>query len=128
MKLSTAIVAASIAAAAAVSCSDNGTPAEQRGVGAQCVTQSDCKEGLDCLDFKGGYCGLSGCTHDSDCPEGSACILSYQPGTNYCFLVCVDKSDCNHFRAVDYESNCSSNVTFADGAKGRKACVPPSGN
>jgi hypothetical protein len=109
----------------AVSCSPN--EANQKGVGASCSTDKDCQSGQTCLNFKGGYCGVKGCFHDTDCPTGSACV-AYVDGSNYCFLTCVEKIDCNQNRPAEYESNCSSNVTFVDGKQGdRKACVPPSG-
>ena len=72
--------------------------ANQAGVGAQCGMTSDCTTaGEVCLtEFNGGYCGLAGCLHDSDCPQGSACVTDNQ--TNYCFLVCSTKTDCNLHR------------------------------
>jgi hypothetical protein len=46
---------------------------------------------------------------------------------NYCFLICVDKPDCNPRRSLENESNCTSSLTFIDGTMGRKVCNPPSG-
>ncbi|HEX5058101.1 MAG TPA: hypothetical protein VFV99_02020 [Kofleriaceae bacterium] len=105
-------------------CSDN---ADDLGVGAQCTGNDQCDADTHqvCLQFKGGYCGLMGCVHDTDCPPDSACIM-HTDGINYCFRTCVDKPDCNANRDVDNEANCSSSVTFVDGTMGRKACVPPS--
>jgi len=103
------------------------TPAQQHGVGAACDDDEDCFVGdtqLMCLSFKGGYCGLEGCSADSDCPPGSGCV-AHEDGKNYCFLFCVDKPECNYTRPVDIEANCSSKIDFADGAKDNKACVPP---
>jgi len=107
-----------------------GTPADLIGVGAQCKTDADClrtEAGVQhCLtEFKGGYCGLKGCTKSADCPAGSGCV-TYSTGTTYCFRICTDKSECNLNRTPDIESNCSSNVNFVDGKPGTKACVPPS--
>jgi len=105
-----------------------GTDADTLGVGAECTTSDQCDQDTDqiCLTaFAGGYCGIRDCVDDMDCPDASACI-AHTDGVNYCFRVCVDKSECNANRSVDVESNCSSNVTFVDGARGRKACVPPS--
>lgn len=101
--------------------------AQQQGVGDACSRNSDCvATAPECLtNFKGGYCGISDCEDDLDCPSGSACI-AHDDNVNYCFLVCRDKIDCNYFRPVDSESNCSSNVDFVDGRNGAKACVPPS--
>ena len=113
------------------SCGDdddgNFSQALQQGVGDACGSDGDCVESApECLtNFKGGYCGISDCESDLDCPSGSACI-AHDDGTNYCFLICRDKIDCNYFRPADSESNCSSNVDFVDGRNGAKACVPPS--
>jgi hypothetical protein len=83
------------------------------------------KPGSGCLtDFKGGYCGVSPCAHDVDCPQGSACITE-DNGINYCFLVCADKPDCNPHRTLENESSCNSSLTFVDGTMGRKVCRPP---
>ena len=105
----------------------SGNPAADIGVGDACGTNQDClKEGQECLtNFKGGYCGVRNCAGDIDCPTGSACV-AHTDGTNYCFLLCIDKADCNVYRPVTDESNCSSNVDFVDGKRGDKACVPPS--
>lgn len=105
-----------------------GSEADDLGVGAQCTANDDCNadDGQSCLtEFKGGYCGSTGCANDLDCPEDSACI-DYDGATNYCFRTCLDKAECNANRDVDNEANCSSSVTFVDGDNGRKACVPPS--
>ncbi|HTM22352.1 MAG TPA: hypothetical protein VL172_17650 [Kofleriaceae bacterium] len=107
-----------------------GSESDRLGVGAECTSMDDCLQTdeiqMECLQqFAGGYCGLVDCTGDIDCPEDAACI-AHDDGNNYCFRLCIDKPDCNANRTVDNESNCSSNVTFVDGADGRKACVPPS--
>lgn len=106
---------------------DGGSPAQHLGVGALCSADTPCPVvsgmALQCLPFKGGYCGLSGCTKDADCPAGSACVT--EGATNYCFLVCTDKSQCNYGRPVADESNCSSSITFVEAKNGVKACVPP---
>lgn len=108
----------------AFACSDD---ADDLGVGAQCASNDECdmETNQTCLGFKGGYCGLQGCLHDTDCPDKSACIM-HDDGINYCFRICVDKPDCNANRDLDNEANCSSSATFVDGTNGRKACVPPS--
>lgn len=103
-----------------------GTQADKLGVGAACANTDDCSiEGQICLPFKGGYCGIADCKANTDCPDGSLCV-THDDGKNYCFRVCIDKLDCNRNRPVDFEANCSSNITFVDGKKGSKACVPPS--
>ena len=104
-----------------------GSDADDLGVGAQCAMNDDCNQddgAQTCLPFKGGYCGLMGCTGDADCPDASACI-AHTDGVNYCFRICADKPDCNANRDVENEANCSSSVDFVEGANGRKACVPP---
>jgi hypothetical protein len=103
-----------------------GSEADLHGVGAACASNADCwEQGQSCLPLKGGYCGVAGCTADPDCPAGSRCV-AHSDGTNYCFLVCANKVDCNFNRPVELESNCSSNITFTSGGKNGKACVPPS--
>ena len=62
---------------------------------------------------------------NADCPLGSSCV-AHDDGTNYCFLTCIDKPDCNLTRPVEVEANCSSSITFVDGKTEKKACVPPS--
>ncbi|HEY0715806.1 MAG TPA: hypothetical protein VGF45_24190 [Polyangia bacterium] len=110
----------------AAGCGGSGTEAERRGIGAACSRNENCLEGLTCLSFKGGYCGLVGCTSDANCPAGSACV-HHENTANYCFLVCNDKPECNRFRPVENEANCAANVTFVQ-PKTAKACVPPSRN
>jgi hypothetical protein len=106
---------------------DSGSEADRRGVGSACADDSECTEaGQSCLGFKGGYCGIADCQADDDCPAGSACV-THDDGKNYCFLVCTDKVQCNSHPPLELEANCSSNITFVDGSKARKACVPPSG-
>jgi hypothetical protein len=102
-----------------------GSNADSLGVGAQCAMTSDCDTSAHevCLtQFKGGYCGLEGCTHDT--ATDSACV-SHTDGNNYCFRTCDTKTDCNANRDPANEANCSSSATFVDGTMNRKACVPP---
>jgi hypothetical protein len=113
---------------------DGGTEADRVGVGADCVTDDGCLQPeddagprLECLtQFKGGYCGIEDCASNEDCPEGSACV-DHDDGSEYCFRVCTEKSECNINRSSDVESNCSSNIEFVDDTTTGKACVPPSG-
>jgi hypothetical protein len=121
-----------LVALALIGCSndDNGpaSEAQRRGVGAECTKTGDCMSaGTSCLtQFRGGYCGLANCTSDTDCPAGSACV-AHDDGTKYCFLVCVDKVDCNLGRSEANAANCVANISFVSGAKDKKACVPPNG-
>jgi len=107
-------------------CGGGTSEAIRRGVGAECNADLMCTEsGQACLpQFKGGYCGVSACVHDSDCPQGSACVTE-DDQINYCFLICVDKPDCNVNRSAANESNCTSSLTFVDGTNGLKVCRPP---
>ena len=117
---------------------DDGVEADLLGVGAACAEDAACptiaresEDGEDfvlvCLSqFKGGYCGLQGCTSHAECPEASACV-SMDDGNNYCFRQCLDKPECNENRDADEEANCSSSVTFVEPDTPGKACVPPSG-
>lgn len=103
-----------------------GSAAQQRGIGSTCDASLKCTEtGQECLAFKGGYCGLKGCKADGDCPAGSSCV-AHTDGVNYCFLDCTDKLQCNVNRPAALEANCSSSITYVDGKKAGKACVPPS--
>jgi hypothetical protein len=134
MKLShlIAVLFVPMAALAVTGCGDDDdeglSQAQRLGVGSECTTtvHSGCLEGQQCLTmFKGGYCGLQGCTGDVDCPGGSACV-AHADG-NFCFLICLDKPDCNGTRSLENEANCVSNIDFVGGAKGGvKVCVPPS--
>ncbi len=120
------LVAGALGAFAA--CGDD--DANDRLIGAECTTAADCDDNNDdtdplaCItDFAGGYCGDASCMASTDCPDGSMCA-NYE-GSNYCFLTCTDKADCNKHRTVDNESNCSSNVDPVEGGTA-KLCIPPS--
>ena len=123
--LSVMVVACAIAVIEA--CGDDESQADKVGIGAECTDDDDCTEAdQTCLtEFKGGYCGKSGCTSNRDCPESSACV-AHDNGTNYCFRICTDKAECNRNRTPDVESNCSSSVTFVEDATDVKTCLPPS--
>jgi hypothetical protein len=105
-----------------------GDEADEIGVGAQCAADDECRETeppLRCLtNFKGGYCGLTACQANIDCPEGSFCVR-HTDQQSYCFRTCIDKSECNVNRDVENEANCSSNIDRVEGGN-EKACVPPS--
>jgi hypothetical protein len=108
------------------SCGGGTSEAIRRGVGSECNPDAACSEAdQQCLtQFAGGYCGRTGCLHDEDCPGGSACVTE-DDQMNYCFLICVDKPDCNINRSLANESSCVSSLTFVDGTNGRKVCRPP---
>ncbi len=127
MNLRISVVMMAIAAICAVAvCGDD---ADDIGVAAECRSNDDCPsddDSLQCLTgFKGGYCGLSGCAANSECPEKSFCV-THTDSLNYCFRICTDKAECNANRTVDNEANCSSNITRVEGGT-QKACIPPSG-
>jgi hypothetical protein len=107
-------------------CGGGTSEAIRRGVGAECNGSAACSESNQvCLSqFKGGYCGASGCFHDTNCPQGSACVTE-DDQINYCFLICADKPECNVSRTAANESNCTSSLTFVDGTMNRKVCRPP---
>jgi hypothetical protein len=124
-KLPVLLVFALISPACSDDDDDGGTQAMRLGVGAACDSNDDCAETApECLSFKGGYCGLADCEADDDCPSGSKCV-THDDQRNYCFLVCIDKPECNRHRPLEDEANCSSNVTFVTD-EAVKACVPPS--
>lgn len=106
------------------SCSND---ADSLGVGAECTTNSQCDEANNqsCLAFKGGYCGIQGCTSDGNCPTSSACVT--HDDQNYCFRTCNEKTECNANRTIENEANCVANLTYVDTLYSDKACVPPSG-
>lgn len=111
-------------------CGDDEKQTDTLGIASQCTKDADCpKVGnfqLTCLTaFKGGYCGLSGCANDPDCPTGTACVAVGT--TNYCFRECTEKPECNHNRTVDFEANCVGNADHV-GTSTSKVCVPPSGS
>lgn len=118
-----------------LACGD-GNEADNVGVGGECTSAADCPERddtdldpLECLtEFTGGYCGLSGCESDEDCPTGSLCVT--EGSTNYCFLICLEKEDCNTNRSEANEANCngSGTVDYVNTANDDKVCVPPSGS
>ena len=122
------ILYALVVVAVLCSCGDGTSEAIKRGIGSECnTTDLLCSEAnQSCLtEFKGGYCGKAMCVHDTDCPAGSACVTADNQ-MNYCFLICVDKPDCNVRRSLENESNCTSSLAFVDGTNGRKVCNPPS--
>ncbi len=126
MRLRPLSLSCSMLLALTVSCDSD---ADDLGVAAECSKDGDCNQDIEppltCLkSFKGGYCGLSGCDGNSDCPEASICV-THTDGVNYCFRECAEKSECNENRDGDNEANCTANIVRVDGGS-EKACVPPS--
>ncbi len=134
------VLAASLTSLIVVACGSDEPDADRFGVGAECASTEECLQDpveLSCIPtstFRGGYCGILGCTNDAECPEASRCVTHEDTGQNYCFRVCIDKAlDCNANRTPENEANCvSSKVTFVDSGDtaraGDKVCVPPSGS
>lgn len=124
MKRALIVCVSTVLLLAAAGCGDD--DADALGVGATCAFGDECGEAQTCLvQFKGGYCGLTGCNANAACPEDAACVV-HTDGKNYCFRTCFDKVDCNANRTAGLEANCSSSVDFISGKKEGKACVPPS--
>ncbi|HEY6728967.1 MAG TPA: hypothetical protein VI197_33385 [Polyangiaceae bacterium] len=121
------IVTIALAAACGDDDDEDVSEAHQKGVGIACASNDDCPETApECLtQFRAGYCGVSDCAGDQDCPQGSACVV-HDDGNNYCFLSCSNKPECNYFRPEADAANCSSNIDFVERSRGGKACVPPS--
>ncbi len=129
MRAALLLMAVALVVTASLSCGDSSS--DRIGIAGECAQDADCRKvddfQLTCLTaFKGGYCGLAGCTQDADCPTDSVCIA--QGGVNYCFRVCVDKPECNANRTLANEANCVASVTHVGGTSTAKVCVPPSGN
>ena len=104
-----------------------GNEADKLGIGAACTGSCPDVDNMQitCLtNFKGGYCGLTGCSGNASCPSGAICV-THTDNNNYCFRACNTKSECNVNRTTANEANCSSNITRVDGGN-TKACVPPS--
>jgi hypothetical protein len=111
----------------AMGCGDAGKDLPPLSVGSECTASSECDQasGQTCLaGFKGGYCGIADCGSSHMCPEGSGCAL-YADGVGYCFRTCAVAADCNDFRSVGSEADCSESAPFLDDIADLKACVPP---
>jgi hypothetical protein len=122
-----ASVAVFVAVPAVWSCG-GGSESDRVGIAAECTKDDDCPKvddlQLTCLTlFKGGYCGLQGCTQDKDCPLGAACVL--EGGASYCFRECIEKPECNRNRSAENEANCVGSASHL-GISMSKVCVPPS--
>lgn len=82
------------------------------GIGEACMGDR-CGEGMSCLDFPGGYCGVQGCL---SCVAGSVC--GEVAGRDYCLASCDSASDCR-----------SGYLCAPAGRNGESLCIPPcSGN
>ena len=93
-------------------------------IGSPCTKSEECNDEkkLTCLTtFVSGYCGVEGCSSNSDCPTGSVCV-SHKDGKKYCFQTCKEKDECKS------NASCTVNVIFTDGAQGDKVCQPTNVN
>jgi hypothetical protein len=78
------------------------TEMEAGYVGNACQTDAECGGGC-CVPpfadvyFWDGYCSLTGCSTDADCPSDGVCANSYYaavPFDTYCAEVCTSDDDC----------------------------------
>ena len=99
-------------------------PSGMGDTGDTCTIYSDCKGRMDCLtDFKEGYCAMRGCSKDSPCPDGSACV-ELNAGSA-CLKSCKTDGDCNTGNIND--RTCSKlHSAISDGDK-ESVCVVGSG-
>lgn len=85
------------------------------GVGAACVEDADCANGLACDDaWEGGYCGARGCETNADCPTDSLCIADGD--SSYCARTCAGPTDCTFCRPDGVAAECRGDVDHADGS------------
>ena len=66
----------------------------EAAVGDKCSTSNDCPTGTVCdTDSPGGYCLVSGCESDEECPEEAVCVF-FRKDLSYCLKKCKKNSDC----------------------------------
>ena len=131
------VIAAVMLLGAVAGCGgDDSTEADRIGVGAECTVDSSADPPstcpvvemdiqLDCLtQFKGGYCGLEGCTGDVTARRGRPASPMTTARTTASEFVRTSRIATN--RSVENESNCVGSITFVDDRNERKACEPPS--
>jgi hypothetical protein len=94
------------------------------GIGADCGDANDCSSDLECLSaFRGGYCGLSGCLVNDDCPDDALCVVASN-GENHCYKPCSTASDCSFCRRDGLLGACTADVSFAEDGTTGSVCVP----
>lgn len=85
------------------------------GVGAACVEDADCANGLACdTAWEGGYCGARDCETNADCPDDSLCIADGDG--SYCARTCQAETDCTFCRPEAHAATCTADVDHADGS------------
>lgn len=95
-------------------CSVDGDCAGEPGSCLQSVTFG----GFAQVDFPGGYCTLTGCQDDADCPDGSACFTA--TGMPGCNKLCESDADCRK----DEGYTCAA-VPLPFASDNRTFCQPP---
>ena len=66
----------------------------EASVGDKCSTSNDCPSGTVCdTDSPGGYCLVSNCETDEECPEKSTCVF-FTKDLSYCLKKCKKNSNC----------------------------------
>lgn len=97
---------------------DGGGATGTGAIGDPCASGADCRSGEcggEALGFPGGYCTLTGCAADEDCPAGSHCDL-LQGGPPLCVRSCHFENDCRDAYTCE----------VVDGASAG-SCVPAAG-
>ncbi|MBM4395251.1 MAG: hypothetical protein FJ087_06130 [Deltaproteobacteria bacterium] len=70
-----------------------------REIGDDCSTNTDCGENRICdTSQPGGYCTVTPCRDDSECPGESICV-EFSVDATYCMRACSDLKPCR----VEYE-------------------------
>jgi hypothetical protein len=96
----------------------------QGTIGSSCSTNTQCNgEDAACLQsFLGGYCATLGCTADTDCADGGACVPLNPAGTTdeekqfACMAACSSGDDCRFgYSCQSYEG---SNICLEDDGMG----------
>lgn len=94
------------------------------GVGAACASDADCAAGLECsTGLRGGYCTLSGCSTNDECPADSLCVRG-PSDTSYCARGCSVASDCSFCRGSELAANCSDEADFVQDGTTGSVCLP----
>jgi hypothetical protein len=113
-------------------CRSSGAGSEERkicvpgdcGVGAACDEDEDCSGDLSCmLDALGGYCTITGCSGDGDCPSDARCV-SWDDTKTYCAVNCDSGSDCSFCRGDELRGKCIGFTPAPGEGDPIQVCVP----
>ena len=88
---------------------DQDIPTPIAPIGHACATDLDCNGGK-CLDWiDGGYCTITDCGPDSQCPAGNVCVPLHYYGEEFtaCLQGCDMAADCDH----DLGHTCNRDAT-----------------